>query len=293
MSAAIEIQGITKAFAPERGLFDVSFAVRPGEIFGFLGPNGAGKTTLIRVLLAYLRPTSGQASVLGLDCWREPVAIRRRIGYVPAEFKLDEEGSAASLLAYLARYRAPGALEHARRLAERLELPLEGRIKTFSKGMKQKVALIQALMHGPELLILDEPTEGLDPLMRRHFHDALREVAASGRTVFFSSHQLDEVDRLCDRAAVIGKGRILAVEPLSSLRGRQRRVLRLTFTGPVDAATLALPGAAFERQEAPDRATFRLEGTADALPAALAGLPLADFALEPAPLEDAFLGFYQ
>ncbi len=296
MPPAIAIAHVTKAFAPERGLFDVGFDVQPGEIFGFLGPNGAGKTTLIRVLLAYLRPTAGQASILGLDCWRDAVAIRRRIGYVPAEFKLDEEGSAAALLGDLARYRESGAMDRARVLAERLELPIDGRagrIKTFSKGMKQKVALIQALMHAPEVLILDEPTEGLDPLMRRHFHETLREVAAAGRTVFFSSHQLDEVDRLCDRAAVIGRGRILAVEPIADLRARQRRVLRLTFRGPFDAAAIALPGAAFERQDAPDRATFRLAGAAAGLPAALTGLPVADFALEAAPLEDAFLEFYR
>jgi ABC-2 type transport system ATP-binding protein len=290
---AIAIEGVTKAFAPGRGVFDVGFAVAPGEIFGFLGPNGAGKTTLIRVLLAYLRPTAGTASILGFDCWRDAVAIRRRIGYVPAEFKLDEEGSAASLLAHLAGFRPPGALDRAHALAERLELPLEGRIRTFSKGMKQKVALIQALMHDPDLLILDEPTEGLDPLMRRTFHDALRDAAAAGRTVFFSSHQLDEVDRLCDRAAVIGKGRILAVEPITGLRARQRRVLRVVFAGPVDAGAIALPGAALERQDAPDRATFRVEGTAGGLPAALAALPVLDFALEPAPLEDAFLEFYR
>jgi ABC-2 type transport system ATP-binding protein len=197
------------------------------------------------------------------------------------------------LLRDLARYRPAGAFARAQQLAERLELPLEGRIKTFSKGMKQKVALIQALMHGPELLILDEPTEGLDPLMRRHVHDLLRDAVAEGRTVFFSSHQLDEVDRLCDRAAVIGAGRILAVETVSALRARRQRVLRVDFAARVDAAALVLPGATFMGQDGPTRATWQVAGAAAALPAALAGLPVADFALEPAPLEDAFLAFYR
>ena len=293
MTAAIAIEGVTKAFAPGRGLFDVGFEVAEGEIFGFLGPNGAGKTTLIRVLLAYLRPTSGRAQVLGHDCWGDPVAVRRRIGYVPAEFRLDDDGSAASLLRHLARFRAPGAYQRAMALAERLELPLEGRIRTFSKGMKQKGALIQALMHEPDLLILDEPTEGLDPLMRRTFHDALREAARAGRTVFFSSHQLDEVDRLCDRAAVIGKGRILAVETVAGLRARQTRVLRVEFSQPVDAAALALPEATLWRQETPSRALFNVTGAAGPLAAALAALPVADFVLEAAPLEEAFLEFYK
>lgn len=292
MTEAIALSGVTKAFAPGRGLFDVGFTVAPGEIFGFLGPNGAGKTTLIRVLLAYLRPTAGEARILGLDCRQDAVAVRRRIGYVPAEFRLDEEGSAASLLRDLAAYRPAGAYARAQQLAERLELPLEGKIKTLSKGMKQKVALIQALMHGPELLILDEPTEGLDPLMRRHIHDLLRDAAGEGRTVFFSSHQLDEVDRLCDQAAIIGAGRILAVEPVSVLRARRKRVLRVSFAAAVDAAALALPGAAFDRQEAPTRATWQVAGEAGALLAALAALGVTDFALEPAPLEDAFMEFY-
>lgn len=290
---AILVDGLSKPYGPQRGLFGASFAVQAGEVFGFLGPNGAGKTTLIRILLAYLKPQSGGASILGLDCQREALAIRERIGYVPAEFRLDEHGSAASLLKHLASFRAPGTFRRAEALAERLELPLGGLIRTFSKGMKQKVALIQALMHEPEVLILDEPTEGLDPLMRRSFHEALREAASQGRTVFFSSHQLDEVDRLCDRAAVVGQGRILAVEGIAELRARQTRALRLRFSEALDASALALPQASFVAQSGPTQALFHLQGEAQGLAPALAALPLVDFVLEQAPLEEAFLSFYQ
>lgn len=293
MNEAMRIEGLTKAFAPGRGLFEASFQVQRGEVFGFLGPNGAGKTTLIRVLLAYLKPQAGRASILGLDCQGEALAIRERIGYVPAEFRLDEHGSAGSLLKHLARFRKAGSYARAEALAERLELPLGGKIRTFSKGMKQKVALIQALMHEPELLILDEPTEGLDPLMRRSFHEALREAAAQGRTVFFSSHQLDEVDRMCDRAAVIGQGRILAVESIGALRDRQTRQLQLHFSEATDASRLALPKAHLVQQSDPFHASFHLQGQAEGLAAALGALPLRDFVLQQAPLEEAFLSFYR
>ncbi|MDB5097196.1 MAG: transporter related protein [Cyanobacteria bacterium RYN_339] len=289
MPAAIALQGLTKRFGPDRGVFDVGFEVQEGAIFGFLGPNGAGKTTLIRLMLAYLRPDAGRATVLGLDAQRDPVAIRRRLGYVPAELKLDEEGTALALLKYLAGYRPPGALARAKELAERLELRLDGRIKTYSKGMKQKVALIQAMMHDPELLILDEPTEGLDPLMQHALHELLREAAGRGRTVFFSSHQLAEVDVLCDAVAIIGRGKLLAHEDVATLRSRRRRILRIVLTEPV---TPAIPGGTLVRQDGLV-ATFHYTGEAAGLLQALAGLPLADFTLEPAPLEETFLEYYK
>jgi ABC-2 type transport system ATP-binding protein len=286
---AIALEGLTKRFGPDKGVFDVGFTVQAGEIFGFLGPNGAGKTTLIRLLLAYLHPDAGRASVLGLDCQQEPVAIRRRLGYVPAELKLDEDGSALALLKYLAGYRPAGALARARELAARLDLPLDAKIKTMSKGMKQKVALIQAMMHDPELLILDEPTEGLDPLMQHALHELLREAAARGRTVFFSSHQLGEVDALCDSVAIIGRGKLLANETVTALRARRRRILRLVLTEPV---VPSIAGATLVRQDGL-HLTMHYTGEAAPLLGALAGLPLADFTLEPAPLEETFLEYYR
>jgi ABC-2 type transport system ATP-binding protein len=289
VASAIALEGVTKAFGPDRGVFDVGFTVEPGEIFGFLGPNGAGKTTLIRILLDYLRPQAGRAAILGHDCQREPAAVRRAIGYVPAEFRLDEQGTARGLLRYLAGFRPPGALKRAETLAERLELPLDRKIKVFSKGMKQKVALIQAFMHDPALLILDEPTEGLDPLMQHALHELLREAARAGRTVFFSSHALAEVDQLCDRVAVIGKGKLLALETVQALRARRMRILRLRFTEAI--APPALPDATLVQHDATG-ATYHVGGAAPALLPALSALPLADFTLEAAPLEDAFLEFY-
>jgi ABC-2 type transport system ATP-binding protein len=286
---AIALEGLTKRFGPDRGVFDVGFEVPQGAIFGFLGPNGAGKTTLIRLMLDYLRPEAGRATILGLDAQRDAVAIRRKLGYVPAELKLDEDGSALALLKYLAGYREAGALERARHLAQRLEIDPSLKIKTMSKGMKQKVALIQAMMHDPELLILDEPTEGLDPLMQHALHELLREAAGRGRTVFFSSHQLGEVELLCDQVAIIGKGKLLAHEAVATLRATRRRNLRVVLREPVP---VELPGATLVRQEG-CVAELHYVGEAGALLPALAALPVLDFTLEPAPLEETFLGYYQ
>jgi ABC-2 type transport system ATP-binding protein len=291
MPSAIVLENLTKRFGPTSGVFDVSFDVAVGEVFGFLGPNGAGKTTVIRLMLDYLRPDSGSTQVLGLDARRSAVAIRHRLGYVPAEFTLEPEGSALDLLKYLASYRPAGALERAKQLAQRLELPLDGRLKTYSRGMKQKVALIQAFMHQPELLVLDEPTEGLDPLMQYQVHALVREAAAAGRTVFFSSHQLAEVDALCDRVAIIGRGKLLALETVLGLRERRRRVLRVVLREAVAPERLVLPSATLESQDGLV-VTFHQAGPAAALIPALAALPVADFTLEPAPLEESFLEYY-
>jgi ABC-2 type transport system ATP-binding protein len=291
MSSAIVLEDLTKRFGPTTGVFDVNFTVEVGEIFGFLGPNGAGKTTVIRLMLDYLRPDRGQARVLGLNSQKDAVAIRHRLGYVPAEFTLEPEGSALDLLKYLARYRPAGALERGKVLAARLELPLDGRLKNYSRGMKQKVALIQAFMHEPELLVLDEPTEGLDPLMQHQVHMLVREAAVAGRTVFFSSHQLAEVDTLCDRVAIIGKGKLLALETVVGLRERRRRVLRVVLSEAVAPARLVLPGATLLGIDGLV-ATFQQAGPAAALIGALHALPVADFTLEPAPLEESFLEYY-
>ena len=288
---AIALEGLTKRFGPKTGVFDVGFEVQPGEVFGFLGPNGAGKTTLIRLLLAYLRPDAGRATVFGLDCQRDAVAVRKRLGYLPAEFTLEAEGSARSLLRYLAGYRAKGTFERALALAERLELPLGGRIRTYSRGMKQKVALIQAFMHEPDLLVLDEPSEGLDPLMQHELHGLIREAAAAGRTVFFSSHQLADVEALCDRVAIIGGGKLLALETIAALRARRRRTLRLVFREPVAVERLAFAGAALASHDE-HGALLHVQGAAADMAGWLAELPLADFTLEPAPLEESFLEFY-
>ncbi|HEY9857611.1 MAG TPA: ABC transporter ATP-binding protein [Stenomitos sp.] len=292
MPYAIETRGLTKRFSDTAGVFGASLQVEAGLIFGFLGPNGAGKTTTIRMLLDYLRPDAGQALILGLDCHAQSRELRARIGYLPAEFNLYEEMTGEALLRYLAGYRPAGSLERAKVLAERLNIKLSGKIRQYSKGMKQKVALLQALMHDPDLMILDEPSDGFDPLIQQEFHQILLEAKGRGKTVFLSSHILSEVEQICDRVAIIRQGRLLAVQSIEELRAKKIRLLNLTFEHPVDAAALALPHATLRTQQGL-HATFAFAGSARELLAALSQVPVADFTLEPARLEEIFLSYYE
>jgi ABC-2 type transport system ATP-binding protein len=273
-------------------VFGLDLRVAPGQIFGFLGPNGAGKTTTIRLLLSYLKPDAGSARVLGLDARRDAVALRRHIGYLPAEFNLYEPMTGHALIGYLARYRPPGSLSRAHDLAERLSIKLDGKIRHYSKGMKQKVALIQAMMHDPDLLILDEPSDGFDPLIQQEFHQMLREARTRGKTVFLSSHILSEVEQLCDKVAIIRGGKLLAVEEVAHLQARKVRLLNLVFDAPIDAREVRLPHATFRSQQG-RQASFAYAGEGRELLAALAALPVSDFTLEPARLEEIFLGYYE
>src|SRR3954447_11354775 len=214
-----------------RALDDLTIGVVEGEIFGFLGPNGAGKSTTIRLLLGFLHPTAGSGRVLGLDIVRDSVAIRRRTGYLPGGIALYDSLTGEALLDYLARLSDRPPVRRAD-LCDRLELSrqtLRRKVRDYSRGMRQKIGIVQALQHDPELAILDEPSEGLDPLMQRAFYDILDRLKAAGRTVFFSSHVLSEVERVCDRVAIIRRGRLVAVEDVASMLARARRqgVLRV------------------------------------------------------------------
>ncbi|HST40737.1 MAG TPA: ABC transporter ATP-binding protein, partial [Conexibacter sp.] len=244
-------------------LAEVDLEVRRGEVFGFIGPNGAGKTTTIRLLLDLIRPTRGNVRVLGLDARRDGVAVRRRVGYLPGELALYEDLTAAEQLHYLAALRGAGAARIAP-LARRLSLELDRPIRALSKGNKQKVGLIQALMHEPELLILDEPTGGLDPLIQREFARLLEEARERGQTVFLSSHVLGEVDRLADRVGLVRDGRIVLVDEVTALKARLTRRLELRFdVPPPPGAFERLPGVhAVEREGA--HVTLTLDGPADA-----------------------------
>ncbi|MBO9540865.1 ABC transporter ATP-binding protein [bacterium] len=292
MTDAIALEGLTKRFGETTGVFGLDLRVAPGQIFGFLGPNGAGKTTTIRLLLSYLKPDAGTARVFGLDAQRDAVALRQRIGYLPAEFNLYEHMTGQALLTYLARYRPAGSLDRAHALAQRLNIKLDGRIRHYSKGMKQKVALIQAMMHDPDLLILDEPSDGFDPLIQQEFHHLLTEARARGKTVFLSSHILSEVEQLCDQVAIIRGGKLLAVEGIEHLQARKIRLLNLKFDAPLNARDLSLPNATFRSQQG-QQASFAYAGEAKELLTALSALPVADFTLEPARLEEIFLGYYE
>ena len=207
----LRTEQLTKWYGKSRGILDVDLAVEQGEVFGFLGPNGAGKTTTIRVLLDLIRPTSGTARVFGIESAADPVAIHRRIGYVPGEFALYDRLTGGQTLEYFANLR--GGVDHAyqQRLVERFELDPSRRFREYSKGNKQKVGVIIALQHRPELLILDEPTSGLDPLVQATFFETLRESVRDGATVFLSSHILSEVEKNCERVAIIRDGRLVSV----------------------------------------------------------------------------------
>jgi ABC-2 type transport system ATP-binding protein len=298
--AAIATEGLTKHYAAGgrgdartiRALDDVTLEVHEGEIFGFLGPNGAGKSTLIRLLLGYLHATAGRATVLGLDAARDSVAIRGRIGYLPGGIALYDGLSGERHLDYLAELAGRPSVRRAE-LCDRLELDartLRRPIRDYSRGMRQKIGIVQALQHDPELAILDEPSEGLDPLMQRAFYTVLDELKAAGRTVFFSSHVLSEVERVCDRVAVVRAGRLVAVDDVDSLLARRRRRVELRLTGPAPDLD-AIPGVT-ELLIDGDRITCSLEGDPRPFLAAIAGAPVADVVIEAARLEEAFLELY-
>ena len=218
--SALQIQSLTRRYGPRRGVESINLSVPDGSLFGFLGPNGAGKTTTIRVLLGFLRPTAGSASIFNLDCWKHSARIKRDVGYIPGDLRLYPWMTGHSALSIFGQIRGLDLMRHGRELAERLALDLSVRVRTMSKGMRQKLGLILALAHKPRMLILDEPTAGLDPLMQDQLRAELKSLAAAGHTVFFSSHTLSEVEALCDRVAVVKEGAIVADEPLEALRRR-------------------------------------------------------------------------
>jgi ABC-2 type transport system ATP-binding protein len=301
---ALRTEALTKQYGrPRRGplpagpavpaLTDLSVAVKAGEIFGFLGPNGAGKSTMIRLLLGFLHPTSGRAEVLGLDSATASVEIRGRVGYLPGGIALYDGMTGLDLLDYLGQLYGRTPVRR-RELLERLELSdrTMGRpVRDYSRGMRQKIGIIQALQHDPELAILDEPTEGLDPLMQRVFYDVLDELRAAGRTIFFSSHVLSEVERVCDRVAIIRAGRLVALEDVVALLARRKRrvELRVHGTPPDLSAVPGVSGIAVHD----GLLTCQLEGDVGPFLATLVGVAVADLTIEPAHLEEAFLEFYE
>jgi ABC-2 type transport system ATP-binding protein len=294
--SAIETRGLSKRYGRSGealALDDLTIDVVEGEIFGFLGPNGAGKSTTIRLLLGFLHPTAGSGSVLGLDMIRDSVEIRRRAGYLPGGIAFWDGSTGERLLDELAALSGRPPIRRAD-LADRLELSertLRRRVRDYSRGMRQKLGIIQALQHDPELAILDEPTEGLDPLMQRAFYDILDDLRAAGRTIFFSSHVLSEVERVCDRVAIVRAGRLVALEEVPALLARRKRNVELRLTGP--APSLEGVAGVSEVHLGEGRLTCRLEGDVGPFLAAIAGAPIHDLTIEPSSLEEAFLEFYE
>lgn len=291
MSAVIRTERLTKYYRKERGIVDLSLEIVEGEVFGYLGPNGAGKTTTIRLLLGLLHPTRGKVEVLGHDT--RSVKTRRAIGYLPGEFALYEDMTVKDLLTYLANLRGLRGLGGAKEFAARLELDMTRRVGDLSSGNKQKVGLVQAFMHQPRLLILDEPTGGLDPLMQQEFYRMIREARREGRTVFLSSHTLSEVERIADRVGIIRDGDLVVVESLDSLKARAPRRIELHFSGPVPSERFtALPNV--EDVSVDDGVvSCRVVGSVDRLIKTAAEFELTNIISHEADLEELFLGYFR
>lgn len=288
----IHTEHLTKRYGHARGVEELNLDVLPGEVFGFLGPNGAGKTTTIRVLLDFIRPTSGRALLFGLDSRQDSRAIRRRIGYLPGELTLYDSLSGVELLTLFAHLRGLPSIESGRRVAERLDCDLTREIKALSHGNRQKLGLVQALMGDPELAIFDEPTLGLDPLVQAEFFKLVDELRAAGRTLFISSHNLPEIQRLCDRVGIIRQGRLLAVESVSDLKRRAVRRLELRFAEPVSQERFArVPGV---RELVIDglHLSCVVTGSVDPMLRAALELRVEDVISHEPSLEEIFLAFY-
>ncbi len=293
-ASAIRTSGLTKDYGRGHGVFDLDLEVRRGEILGFLGPNGAGKSTTMRLLLDLIRPTSGSATLLGLDSRAASLDLRRRVGFLPGDFALYPKLSGATVLDYLAELR--GGVDRRVRdtLAERFGAQLDRPVRELSTGNRQKLGLIQAFMHEPELLILDEPIAGLDPLVQQSFHALLAEVRAEGRTVFLSSHTLSEVERVADRVAILREGRLIVVDSLENLRAVAVRRLEIEFgaSAPGAEALRALAGVREVAVEG-SHMIVAFEGSADPLIKAIAAHEVRSIRSHEDDLEEIFLRYYR
>jgi ABC-2 type transport system ATP-binding protein len=292
MTAIIRTDKLTKSYGSRRGIVDLDLEVLEGEVFGFLGPNGAGKTTTIRTILDLIRPTSGRAFVFGIESSADPVAIHRRIGYIPGEFTLYDRLTGGQTIRYFANLRGNVDPAYQAALIKRFDVDPSRRFKQYSKGNKQKIGLIIALQHRPELLILDEPTSGLDPLVQQSFYSVVREAKAEGRTVFLSSHILGEVERTCDRVAIIRDGRLVKVDRVDALRDLANHQVELRFSGPVPTAEFqGLPGVSDVIAD-DHLLRMRVAGPITPVVQAAARYELLDFISREPSLEETFLAQY-
>jgi len=292
MTAIIQTEKLTKSYGPHRGIVDVDLEVADGEAFGFLGPNGAGKTTTIRVLLDHIRPTTGRALVFGIDTTADPVAIHRRVGYLPGEFTLYDKLTGGQTIEYFANLRGGVDPLYQANLVARLDVDLTRKFKEYSKGNKQKIGLIVALQHRPDLLVLDEPTSGLDPLVQQTFYEVIREAKAEGRTIFLSSHILGEVEKTCDRVAIIREGQLVKVDRVEALRDLAHHQVELRFADEVPmGAFAALPGVSDVSTEG-HVLRLRVSGPITPVVREAAQYDLLDFVSREPSLEETFLAMY-
>lgn len=293
--SALICKGLTKSYGKVQALRGVDLQVQRGEIYGFLGPNGAGKTTTIRCLLDMIRPNGGEVLVLGLNPQASPIAVQQRCGYLPGEMELFENLTVEQQLKFLSDMRGRKVdWEYTRQLCQRLSLDLKHLIKNLSKGNKQKIGVVQALMHRPELLLLDEPTGGLDPLMQQEVLDLIRDARAAGATVFFSSHILSEVEAVTDRVAIIREGKIIEVGETSLLTQRALHRITVRFMAEVDTRELErLAGVQVLTRTDEKSLTLQVTGVMDGLIKALGAYPISEIETARPSLEDVFLAYYK
>lgn len=301
-TAMIEIKGLTKDYGKGKGIFDVNLAVEPGEIYGFLGPNGAGKTTTIRHLLGFIRQDEGSATIDGLDCFHQATEIHKNLGYLAGELAFFDDYSGKQMIDFMTEIKGVRNRRRVEELLERFALDPSGKMKKMSKGMKQKVGIVCAFMNDPAVILLDEPTSGLDPLMQNAFIDLLLEEKKRGKTIFMSSHIFEEVERTCDRTAIIRDGRIVTVENMESLRAKKQKSFVVTFTEEGEAVQFChrwhnrdfeAAGGTFEIARAEGRTvTVFAAGNVDTLVKELSAYSVADLDIKSSSLEEIFLRYY-
>ena len=287
---AIETRKLTKYYGKSRGIIDVDLRVEQGEIFGFIGPNGAGKSTTIRTLLTLIHKTSGEARVFGLDCEQDREKILAQVGYLPGEVFYYDHMRAGDLLRYSASFYQGDFSQRIRALSEVMELDLNQKIEDMSLGNKKKVGIVQGLLHSPKLIILDEPTSGLDPLIQKKFFDLIRRENENGATVLFSSHILTEVQKICDRAAIIREGRIVTVENIAQLRENAYKKVEITVQEEI--GEMSLPGMAQVEREN-NHISFLYKGNLNALLAMIGQFKLENVNISEPSLEEIFLHYYE
>ncbi len=288
----IETQNLTKSYGKNRGIVDLNLEIESGEIFGFIGPNGAGKSTTIRTLLGLIFPTSGSGSIFGLDIVKKTKEIKKQIGYMPAEINYYHKMDVKELLDYSADFYERDCRSRIEELADIFALDLDRKILDLSRGNQKKIAILQSLIHRPKLLILDEPTSGLDPLMQAKFFDILQEENSNGTTIFFSSHTLSEVQKLCRRVGIIKEGRIIAVEDIETLRKKQLRIVQIEFFHPVKTDEIDCTGMVDPLANL-NSLSFMYSGEIEGLLHSLAGKEIKDLIIEEPTLEEIFMHYYE
>ena len=288
----IKITGLSKYYGKSRGIVDLNLEVLQGEILGYLGPNGAGKTTTMRILMDFIRASEGTAQIFGMDSHKDSLNIRRNIGYLSTSPVLYENLTGRQFLTYCMNIKGQDETTSFIELAERLNCDLDKKIDTLSHGNKQKIAIIRALAHKPQLVIMDEPTTGLDPLVQNEFESIIRGMASDGSTILFSSHVLSEVENICDRIAIIGNGKLITMEDVSDLKSRQTRILTVTFADNVDAQTFgSIPGIK-NVDVVNNQLSFEISGPIDSIIKAIAKYNVLDIKIHEPDLEEIFLSYY-